>query len=306
MTAHYPRIRIRAENGSFLVREGLRITFYMRHSHAYVLQGVERSLETYLRAVGSQALGWYINTEGEEQELDDAGWEFTRRKLREQRFPIIRLVDAALSNCRYRFEYHGKDLQDPSMQHEPDAVCETSFWLPTEFLEEHGPTRVRELARELASPLPFCSGSAGLAFNGDLELLGVPEEIRKYCFRYPGIDFPSPTGYSWNVGTRIRGPHWLTFLGQPVLGAVGGSQGLRSRLHAPNVTVEEMTGDRAIVTLGDWPEAGDAAKGQSLTAYRELAHVLEPWLYCEPRARLPDLSPEETRLWDRRFLDEVL
>jgi hypothetical protein len=302
MSTHYPRIRIHAENGDLLAREGLRITFYMRHTHRSVLQGLERSLEIYLRAVGSQALGWYVDSEGEEQELDDAGWDLTRRKLHQQRFPIIRLLDAELRGCRYRFEYHGKDLEDPSVQHEPHAVCEASFWVPTEFLEEQGPARMRELARELASPLPFCSGSAGLSFNGELEQLGVPEEISKYCFRHPGIDFPSPTGYSWKVGTRIRGTHWLTFLGQPILGAVGGSQGLRSRLHDPSVTVEEMGGDRAVVTLGEWPEAGDTEKGL-LPAYRELARVLEPWLYVEPRPRLPDLSPDETRQWDRRFLD---
>jgi hypothetical protein len=83
---------------------------------------------------------------------------------------------------------------------------------------------------------------------------------------------------------------------------IGGSQGLRSRLHSPNVTVEEMTGDRAIITLGEWPESGDMEKGQMLPAYRELAHALGPWLYFEPQARLPDLSPEETRRWDHRFL----
>ncbi len=95
----------------------------------------------------------------------------------------------------------------------------------------------------------------------------------------------------------------MTFIGQPVLGAVGGAQGLRSRLHTPGVTVEEMPGDRAVVTLGEWPEAGDTEQGQELPAYRELARVLEPWLYFEPRSRLSDFSPEETRRWDRRFLD---
>lgn len=304
MSPHYPRIRITSEGGDTLVREGLRITFYMRHSHARILPGVERSLGTYCDAVGAQALGWYVNSEGEEQELDGTGWEFTRRKLREQRFSILRLLDAELSDCRYRFEYHGKDLEDPSMQHEPHAVCEASFWLPTEFLEEQGPERVRELAQALGAPLPFCSGSVSLAFNGELERLGVPEELRKSCFRHPGFDFPSPAGYSWKVGTRIRGPHWVTFLGQPTLGDMGGSQFLRSRLHSPGVTVEDMSGERSVVTLGDWPEAGDLEQGQRLPAYRELAHVLEPWLYFEPRARLPDFSPEETRQWDRRFLDE--
>jgi len=95
----------------------------------------------------------------------------------------------------------------------------------------------------------------------------------------------------------------MTFIGQPALGALGRAQGLRSRLHTPGVTVEEMAGDRAVVTLGEWPEAGDTAQGQVLPAYRELAHVLEPWLYFEPHARLPYLSLEETRRWDRRFLD---
>jgi hypothetical protein len=275
----------------------------MRHTHEDVWQGVARSLQTYLRVGGSTALGWYFDAEGDPQELDAVGWELTWRMLREGPSRIIRLHDADLADCRYSFEYYGKDFQDASVQQEPHAVCEASFSLPTEFLEEHGPLHVRKLALELASPLPFCSGHAGLSFNGSLDVIGVPDQIVNYCFRYPGIDFPKSTGYSWKVGTKVRGPHWMTFLGQPVLGAMGGAQGLRSRLHTPGITVEEMTGDRAVVTLGDWPEAGDTEQGQVLPAYHELAHVLEPWLYFEPHARLPYLSPEETRLWERRFLD---
>jgi hypothetical protein len=303
MSKHYPKIRLHANDGYLVAREGLKITLYMHHGHEYVIHGVERSLEAYLRAVGAQALGWYIDDEGEPQELDAAGWDLTQRTLREGPSHIIRLHDAELTDYRYRFEYHGKDFQDASVQEEPNAVCEASFWLPTEFLEDHGPARTRELALELASPLPLCSGHAGLSFNGRFSDLGVSEEVAKYCFRYPGIDFPKATGYSWKVGTRIRGPHWMTFIGQPVLGAIGGAQGLRSRLNTPGVTVEEMAGDRAVVTLGEWPEAGDTEQGQELPAYRELARVLEPWLYFEPRPRLPDLSPEETRRWDRRFLN---
>jgi hypothetical protein len=303
MRKHYPKIRIHANDGYLMAREGLKLTFYMHHGHEYVIQGVERSLESYLRAAGPQSLGWYIDGEGEAQELDASGWEFTRRTLREGPSHIIRLHDAEPSDYRYRFEYRGKDFQDASVRLEPHAVCEASFWLPTEFLEEHGPTRTRQLALELASPLPFCSGHAGLSFNGSLDVMGVSDQLVEYCFRYPGIDFPSSTGYSWKVGTQIRGPHWMTFIGQPVLDAVGGAQGLRSRLHTPGITVEEMAGDRAVVTLGEWPEAGDTEQGQELPAYRELAHVLEPWLYFEPHARLPILSPEETRRWDRRFLD---
>jgi hypothetical protein len=303
MSELFPQVRLHAADGALLVREGLSITLYMRHSHEEILQGVLRSLETYLRTVGPASLGWYINDEGETRRLDDAGWARTRRNLQEQRFPSIRLRDVEITQRRYRFEYHGKDLKDPSMDHETDMVCEATFWLPTEFLEEQGPGRIRDLVLELASPLPFCSGHAGLSFNGELDLLGVPQEITPYCFRHPGIDFPSPFGYSWKVGTRVRGIHWLTFLGQPVLGALGGVAELRSRLHMPGTTVQELNGERAVVTLGPWPEAGDTTQGKVLPAYRELAQVLEPWLYFEPRPRLPYLSPEESRRWERRFLD---
>ncbi len=87
-----------------------------------------------------------------------------------------------------------------------------------------------------------------------------------------------------------------------MLGELGGAAGLRSRLHAPGTTVEELDADRAVVTLGEWPEAGDTEKGQDLPAYRELARVLEPWLYHEEYG-VSDFNRENVRRWERRFLD---
>ena len=100
----------------------------------------------------------------------------------------------------------------------------------------------------------------------------------------------------------MRGAHWLTFLGQPVLGELGGAAGLRSRLSSPDITVQEMEGDRAVVTLGTWPEAGDTEQGQLLPLHRELARVLEPWRQHE-RYRWRDFSEDDMRRWERRFLD---
>jgi hypothetical protein len=62
-----------------------------------------------------------------------------------------------------------------------------------------------------------------------------------------------------------------------------------------------MEGNRAVITLGKWPEAGDTEQGQMLPAYRELARVLEPWLYQGKRGL--HFSPEQERRWARRFLD---
>jgi hypothetical protein len=299
MSRHYPRIRILAESGQLLIREGLSIDFYMRRAHAEVAPAVLRSLDAYLRAVGSQALGWYADEAGSWRKLDAAGWALIRREMLANFHLIFELADVSVSENRYRFAYHGKPLDSP----EPGAMSAVSFWLPTEYLEEHGPEQVRRLALEIAALLPFNSGQVGLSFNCETDLVGVRREVRALCFRYPGLDIPQLEWLSWNIGTRLRGPSWLTFLGQPVLGELGGAAGLRARLHSPDTTVRELEGARALVTLGPWPQAGDTERGDVLPAYRELARVLEPWLYHEERSRSLDFPPEDLRRWEHRFLD---
>jgi hypothetical protein len=176
-----------------------------------------------------------------------------------------------------------------------------SFFLPTEYLEEHGPGRVRELALELAAELPFNSGHAGLAYLFPEGLLGINKPIREVCFRYPGIDLKD-SSLRHELGTRVQGANWLTFLGPPVLQALGGAEGLRAQLRSPATTVQTLNAERAVVTLGLWPEAGDLEQGRTLPEYRELARVLEPWLHMK-RSTWHEFSKEDMRRWERRFLD---
>jgi hypothetical protein len=298
MSEHYPRVRIRAENGIVLLREGLSFTFYMRRPHEEVKHAVLRSLDVYLHVVGPQALSLY---QGEEEwlELGEAAWQNIRRELLEESIVSITLRDRGASGHQYRFEYRGRPIYDRTVSR-PDEVCAVSFWLPTEYLEEHGAEHVRALALALAAPLPFCSGHAGLSFNGETDLVGVSGEMHKRCFRYPGLDIPRLGWFVMMLGTRVPTVSWLTFLGQPVLGEVGGAAGLRSQLHSADTTVQELEGERAVVTLGPWPKAGDTEQGDTLPAYRELARVLEPWLYREVHIQG---SAEVTWNWYRRFLD---
>ncbi|WP_434379716.1 type VI immunity family protein [Melittangium boletus] len=171
MSERYPKIRIHARNGAVLLREGVNIRFYMRHSHRDLVHGVMRSLESCLRAVGSTALGWYDDGEGTWRKLDAVGWEHIRLELLEKRWPQVALRDALDGDLRYGFDYRGKALDEPPAADEPGAVSAVSFWLPTEFLEAHGPKHVRELALELAAPLPFCSGHAGV----------LPSSVNSIC-----------------------------------------------------------------------------------------------------------------------------
>ncbi|HEX5749905.1 MAG TPA: type VI immunity family protein [Archangium sp.] len=266
----------------------------MRHSHEELARGIRCALEKYLRAVGPQALGWYVDSEGDWQELDDQGWRVIQDKLGESGGGVVRLHERPDAVSGYSVEYRGRRLEGNA----PGLVCGVAFWLPTEYLHEHGPGRVRELALELGTQLPFNSGHAGLAFH----FLYLPPDFKALASRYPGMDALELGVTTEELGTRVRGAHWLTFLGQPVLGELGSAAGLRSRLSSPDITVQEMEGDRAVVTLGPCPEAGDTERAQHLPLYRELARVLEPWRHHTPY-RWRDFSEEEMHRWEHRFLD---
>jgi hypothetical protein len=302
VSGRYPRIRARAEYSGAWVNDGFRLDFYMRRLHGQMTREVMRSLDIYLEALGAETFGYYVDDEGDWQELDGAGWALNRRTLLEDPWPRIILGDARTGEPeRFRFEYLGRRLDDPGVMGSDKAACVASFWLTTTYLEEQGPERVRELALALAEPLPWCSGNGGLAILAPVQIAGVSEEVHARCFRYPGMDIPDAMDYSRNIGTRVRGPSWLTFLGQPVLEGLGGVEALRVRLHSPGTTVRELEGGRAVVRLGEWPEVGDTEQGHTLPAYRELARVLEPWLY--EGNGLGIFPPEDMRRWERRFLD---
>ena len=300
MSEHYPRVRlystIGGEQRSLYIRESVSLTFYMKRPHQEIVQEVMRCLEVYLRAIGPQVLGWYVDPySGDWEELDDKGWAFLRREMLDEPIAQVWLSESPSETTGYEVLYHGRLL-------EKNVTSALSFILPTEYLEAHGPGHVRELALELAAKLPFCSGHGGLCFNYPESVVGTTDAIRDMSFRHPGLDIPGVHFDSFSIGTRVKGVHWLNFLGQPVLGELGGAAGLRERLRSPGTAVQELDGERAVVTLGTWPEAGDTEQGRTLPEYRELAHVLEPWLYMD-RGNWGGFSDEDMRRWERRFLD---
>jgi hypothetical protein len=300
MNDRYPRIRrysVHPEGSYLSIRECVSITFYMRRPHPELTQAVIHALDVYRHAVGLRTLGLYADEEGDWRDLDDKSWEVIRQDLLHPEGCHIHLAGASDELHAYTFTYLGRG----SEYIDQGWSSLVTFFLPTEYLEERGPGRVRELALELAARLPFTSGHAGLSFIHPEAVLGMTESIRDDAFRYPGLDV-SYSSASLDIGTRVKGAYWLTFLGQPVLGELGGVVGLRARLHSPGTTVQEMEGERAVVMLGTWPEAGDVQEGRTLPAYRELARVLEPWLYEFPR-RWGGFTWEDMRRWERRFLD---
>ena len=304
MSEHYPRIRIfkRSEvpRAPPLVgiRECLDITFYMKRVHQEVVHDVLRALDVYRASVKANALVWYADPySGDWDEFDSKGQAYVLREMLEQPATSVYLSELPDSETGYGFIYEGNLFE----AHEAGVISAVSFLLPTEELEARGPEWVRALALELAALLSFDSGHAGLCFLYPESVVGYTNALRDLALRHPGLDIPERRGRSYSLGMRLDGVHWLNFLGPAVLDALKGADALRARLHTSDTTVQELEGGRALVTLGAWPEAGDLERGQDLPGYRELARVLEPWLYLD-RANWGGFSDEEVRRWERRFL----
>jgi hypothetical protein len=306
MRERYPRIRLHDDNGLLDLREGLILCFFMRRPHDDISRAVTRALDLYLDAVGHEKLGWYVDMGGDlapeeykgwagaVRPLDGGLWEKVRDELSARASCILQMEEHENQVGGFRFEYHGRPREDLDL---PGFVSAVSFWLPTEYLENHGPEHVKELAVALAREIPLDSGYASLAFNYLLESKPVMQFIQEQCFRYPGMDVHHLSTTSMYLGERVRGAYWLNFYGQPLLEQLGGVGGLRARLTLPEVSIEELSEQKVLVSLGKWPEAGDVEQTREMKPYRALARVLEPYLYEEPGSR------DITRRWQRRILD---
>lgn len=307
-----------------LVRDVVHITFFVPRDHFDIAPGVAHALDTYLRAVEghASALSRYVCCHWESYKLSDRGWELIRETLEpkergyiddagpDEAFEPLKygadpyFVIYGEQDSGYCFDYHARL---PWRKAPPGRASVLRVTLPTEYLEERGPGFVRELALDMASRLPFSSGHAGLSLDYVGTLHDRLEHLLPLMFTHPGFDLRNATLHD-DLGTRVDGVHWMNFLGPPVPGALGGAAALRARLLSfPSCTVRELADERALVTLGPCPEAGDLSKGQTLPAYRELARVLEPWLEPFPWGFLgrQNRAPEEQELrrWWRRFLD---
>lgn len=305
MSAHYPHVRIYKKKDApdepdlLGIREGLSITFFMRRLHREVVHDVLRAVDVYRHAVKPGALAWYAEPySGDWDDFDAKGQASMWREMLVQPAMSMWLSEFPDRASGYEVIYWGH-LFEAEALNEANVV---SFLLPTEVMEERGPEWVRALALSLARELPCASGHAGLSFHYPDSVVGYTHRIRPFALRYPGLDIPGLHFEASSVGTRVKGVHWLNFLGPTVFGPLGGVEGLRARLLTPGTTVEDLGDGRAVVMLGAWPEAGDLERGLDLPAWRELARVLEPWLYLG-RDRWSGFSEEDMRRWERRFLD---
>jgi hypothetical protein len=299
-----PVIRLRTDLGDVVARDGVVLCFFMRRSHHEVAPAVWRALQIYLRAIPPRSLNWYGSEDGDTLPLDDKGWEHIRWKMLDRPWGgewLVELEETDSEVGGYHFEYDGRKLDADLFCHDEDATSGVSFTFPTEYLLEHGPGHLRTLALELARELPFSFGYASLAVVSPHGMwYAARRELLPLLSRYLGLDLYRLGETSLIIGTRARGAYWLTFLGQPLLGQLGGPEALRLKLPFPDVSFQPLDGERLLITLTEWPEAIDTEKKFHPAQYLALAHLLEPF-FCEERTGWFSLDKEQLRRWMRRL-----
>ncbi|WP_328701023.1 type VI immunity family protein [Corallococcus silvisoli] len=255
------------------------VSFFVHRPPEEVAPAIWRALRTYLRAIPPGALGWYVSEEGEMAPLDDTGWENVRQHLLESPWNgvgAIELWESPSEAGSYHFEYYGRRINDPVFK---DPITSVSFTFPTEYLVERGTAHLRTLALELARELPFSFGYASPAIISPQGLFGMGDwsAIEALMARYLGLDAYHTREFSSVIGTHALGAYWLTFLGQPLLGQLGGVEALRQAL--PDTSLLPLEDERLLITLGEWPDAIDTEKAAVPSPYRALASLLSPCLF---------------------------
>lgn len=297
----YPRLRYHDERGSLAASDAVLMCFYMRHPNERIAPAIVRALDLFREWIRPAQLCWYA-WEEQANPLDDSAWERIRAEILEpgpDSAALQQMWDDPDRFAGLHVDYRGLDAVPPPWPIRKDDVSVLYLRLPTEFLEERGPEQVRALALELAAELPFSSGYVDFVLCSSRSDVDAALELIRP--RYPGVHLAWSEA-NLHMNTWVDGVHWMNFLGQPVLGALGGVAGLREHLSLPGVSLQEMSGDRVLITLGERPEVGDVEAGQTLPLHRALARLLEPHLYhWKPLFGGP--ASEPLRRWERRFLD---
>ncbi|WP_223741006.1 DUF3396 domain-containing protein [Corallococcus sp. AS-1-12] len=299
----FPFIRLRGRGGWLAGRDGIVLALFIHRDHSEVGPAIWRSIQTYRRAIPPGSLNWYTSADGDMVPLDDEGWEHNRHVVIERMGGGSRTVELRESPSEtgsYQVEYYGRRLDSPI--HE-DPATTLSFTFPTEYLLEHGAVQLRALALELARDLPLTFGYASFAIVSSRGSWAAADwnQVESLLARYLGLDIPHAGEFSSRLGTHALSASWLTFLGEPLLGSLGGLHALRNALPFPEVSLLPMDGDRVLVTLDEWPDPIDTQAKAIPPQYRALARLLEPFTFkYEGQELIPYES--DTNQWLRRFL----
>lgn len=304
---HHPVVSLHNENDGLVLRDGVVASFFLRASHHEIGKQAAAVFLRYINFIGSGRLKWFAGETQWEQlgaaELAQLHHEMSACQV--EWSVLIDAVDNSLEVPEFRFRYRGKWLADPVFSPWESAVSSITLWFPTEFLNQLGAVAFREGIISIVHDLPFDSGYVSPAFcylEGDAELVAF-REIRRLAFRYPGIDVYDLLQTCFLIGQQLKGAYWLNFLGPAIVATnIEKIEALTAQLsRVPNASVEKLSVDSLIVTLGSAPNFAGPDSPANVDAYRTFTQVMQECI-ASNIGQFNCFDEQDMERWQQRFI----
>lgn len=302
MTQMWPSIFL-TEDDKIDIVDGLAVAFFVNVQHRHCAEDIASAIEQVVSFAGAGAFRYYVDEEGDTRPLN-AKTRLSlisglRRSAAEGEGGVYLIGDDVRQTATDIY-YFGQGKPNDKW---PDWRNVLSFHLPRELFMDRGATEVRAFVQSLAQAMPFSFGYASPCLSYGHNIVRAAKIAR----RYPGFDIADPIALAPDIGNKMAGVYWLSFLGQALAASLGGSDRLRAMLSGL-ADVTSLPNGKVELQIAAGPVVGDINRKDNLPGYRAVAQLLEPQLYIPNMIYFREddgitTDKEAMLAWHRRFLE---
>jgi hypothetical protein len=298
-------LRFKERSGTLFARSGLLLALFFDEEFSKVAPAIEQCLDEWMAFIPDGVLAWSLAGASADEfkplsarRLTTCRSQLDSQKATRRSLSYFELVGPQMWAPDYSFIAKGrKDVRPGSKKLN---LVQISF--PEAVLEEPGrPEFVRHLL-SLAEKIPFQSGYAAPALipGADSDLSKARAVLAPLGLRHHGYDLARNDASSIDLGGKCRGARWITFLGEPLIGELGGIETLRAKLgEGPEI---ETVGSGIAIIASEDPEVGDVNRNDRVESLRKVAAAIEPvTLFGDNLLNNAFEDVDDRERWERRF-----
>ncbi len=303
--------QIYEKTGTLYLRDGVLVAFFLPKPLHDSAKAVLEVFEQYLAGLPKGALRWSGIGAGTEEwkPVDAKSFDKCRAMLdpaaaKKRPMTTFELVGAKEGNDAP--EYAFTLISAKPDKEVPDEVNLVEMIYPSDVVEAANADKFVESVKGMASKLPYLSGYASPALIYSETAAGrAMMESRALALRHPGLDVHQNKTGCMEIGGRLRGARWLTFVGPDALKKLKGAKAVQDAL--PKGVSAEAVGAGLMIRAGKTPEIGDTNKKEGTPLLRGVAKVLEPVTQFKEdvllKSYFADGDEDLLTKWERRLLD---
>lgn len=297
-----------SESGRLYLRNGIILAFFISKPIYEISVPLTELLNRFVQNLPIGTLKWMIAsaTSEEWKQINDDSIShliltLAPEGMRKRKLTGFVLNDSGADAPGYSFDLVGESCDENF----PDAAVLVQMTFPLEVLQkdflETFVHQVRDYSEIISPTYGYC---APVLLTSELHREEAFQKIRGLVIRYPGYDVQMNEMTRLDIGMRVRGARWITFLGTELTERLGGVEVLSKFLLKP-IAVERLKAC-VMIRAGNHPEIGDINRCLDTPLLRNVAKVLEPvTLFDEVDmlSNLADFDEEFLQRWEHRFLN---